>query len=366
MAQACDELLVELERLKSTVNTLCFEGLRAFDESELLRALHEERIVTEGAPLSPDQIEQARVVIKKLMASRGYARATIVPRDEQSEPNVRALTFIVNEGEPIRVAEIRFGGNKAFSSSELSARMRKCLAHEDPAKVNVYDAGEVDFCLRTLDDFARSKGYLQARFIDPDTEETKEGLIITVNANEGSLYKLGEITIDGARAIPINRIRALLRLRTGDIAGGDMFATWLFEDLKRVYGEIGHIQYTAEIEPEFKAAGDGGGEGVVDLKITIEEGRQFRVRAIKFQGSNLSEKESLALLHLRPGDIFNQRLWEENIDELNKLGRFDPIDKDRDADFTTDEEKGLIDIVIKLNNALEIKPIGSSLTIRQF
>jgi hypothetical protein len=365
MTQACDEILRELDRLKSNANTISFEGLRVFDDSQILKTLREERIVTEGSPLGPEQIEQAQITIKKLMASRGYPHGTSVVRNDQSDPNLRALTFIVSEGEPVSVAEIRFAGNKIFSSSELNARTRKCLADEGNEGVNIYNAEGFDYCLRRLDDFARRKGYLQARFHDPETEETKDGMVINVHADEGILYKLGEITIEGARAVPVDRIRALLTLRTGDTANAEMIAKWLFEDLKRVYGEIGHIQYTADPEPEFKAAANGADEAVVDFKIAIDEGRQFRVHAIKFQRDGVSEKELQALFRIRPGDIFNQRLWEESIDELNKSGRFEFIDKDRDADFTTDEEQGLLDIVIKLNNH-KIEPVESLLKLRQF
>ena len=56
-------------------------------------------------------------------------------------------------------------------------------------------------------------------------------------------------------------------------------------------------------------------------------------------------------------------ICEESIDELNKSGRFKLIDKDRDADFRTDEEQALIDIVIKVNNKSgELELRESSLT----
>lgn len=349
MTQACDEVLRELDRLKSSANAIRFEGLRVFDESDMLKALREKRVMTQGSPLSAEQIEQAQTTLKKLMASRGYTHATVLARNDQSDPNLKTLTFVVSEGAPVSVAEIRFPDNHAFSSSELSARTRKCLAGEEPDGANIYDAEELDVCLRRLGNFVRSKGYLQARFHDPESEETKDGLVITIHADEGMLYKVGEITIEGAKVVPTSRIRTMLSLQPGHVANGEMIAKWLFEDLKKVYGEIGHIEYTADVEPEFREAANGGNEGIVDFKVSIEEGQQFRVHAIKFEGSGLPEKELLGLLLIQAGDVFNQRLFEESIDQLNNLGRFGLIDKDRDTDFRTNEEEGLIDIAIKLN-----------------
>jgi outer membrane translocation and assembly module TamA len=350
MTQACDDLLRELDRLKADVSAIRFEGLHALNESDLLRELREQRVLTLGSPLPPEKVEQAQTTIKELMASQGYTHATVAVRNDQSDPTLKTLTFVISEGEPIGIAKIRFAGNKVFSSAELIARMWKCLAGDEADPVNIYNAEEIDYCLRGLDNFARSKGYLRARFHDPEIEESKNGLVITVHADEDTLYRLGEIAIEGAGAIPTDRMRAMLSLRSGDAANGEMIGKWLYEDLKKQYGEMGYVEYTAEADPEFRSA-NGIDDGTVNFKVTIEEGRQFRVHAIKFQGSSLSEKDLLGLLRIHPGDVFNSRLWEESIDELNTLGRFASIDKDRDADFTTDQKLGLIDIVIKLRPA---------------
>ena len=350
MTQACDDLLRELERLKAEVSAVSFEGLHAFDQTDLLKLLREQRVLTPGSPLTPEQVEQAQTAIKKMLASQGYTHATVAVRDDQTDPNLKALTFVVSEGEPIGIADIRFAGNKIFSTAELIATMRKCLAGDEADQVNIYNAEEFDYCLRSLDNFARSKGYLRARFHDPESEETKSGLVITVHADESRLYRLGEIVIDGAAAIPKDRLRAMLSLRPGDAADGEIIGKWLFEDIKQKYGEMGYIEYTAEAEPEFKTA-NGINDGTVDFKVTIEEGRQFRVHAIEFEGSSLPEKDLAGLLRIHAGDVFDSRLWQESIDELNKSGRFASIDKDRDADFKTDQQLGLIDIVIKLRPA---------------
>jgi outer membrane protein insertion porin family len=211
-----------------------------------------------------------------------------------------------------------------------------------------YDSDIFDYCSRNLLDFIRSEGYLKATFSEPTKAVDARGLVLTIQVDEGLLYRLGEIKFEGAEAVAPEKVRAMLNLRQGDIASGENIGKWLFEDVKRVYGEIGYIEYTAEPVPEFKVA-NSANEGVVDFVVYIEEGRQFRLHSIKFQGSSLAERELRGLSRIRAGDNFNQRLFEESIDDLNKSGRFELVDKDRDADFRTDEEMALIDIVIKVN-----------------
>jgi outer membrane protein assembly factor BamA len=116
--------------------------------------------------------------------------------------------------------------------------------------------------------------------------------------------------------------------------------------LKQVYGEHGYIQYTAEVTPEFKSAPDKS-EGVVDLEITIDEGRRFKVGKIKFAGEQLPDGlESMILIH--SCDVYNASLYEKSIDNLNNSGLFEFVDKDKDADFRVNEEERWVEITIML------------------
>lgn len=339
-----------------------FEGLHALSEVDMVRAFRERRIGLPNTQMPGSEVlDKAVTLIKELLEARGYLQAIV---DTREDGEAGTITFSVYEGSRFPLAEVRFEGNRIFPSPELAVRMGEYL-DDYPEMQGGYDSNAFDFCTRRLLNFIRSRGYLQATFGQPTKELDGRGLILIIPVDEGVLYRLGEIKIEGAEAVAPEKARAMLSLRQGDIANGQEIGKWLFEDLKRVYGEMGHIEFTAEPEPEFRVA-NGANEGVVDFKVTIEEGRQFRVHAIKFQGNNIPDEELLALLRIRAGDVFNQRLFEESIDKLNKLGRFELIDKDRDADFHTNEEEGLFDIVIKLNNRhSEVEPGQLSLNSRQ-
>jgi outer membrane protein assembly factor BamA len=84
------------------------------------------------------------------------------------------------------------------------------------------------------------------------------------------IYRLGEITIEGAEAVAPEAVRVMFDSRQGDLASGEAIGKWLYEDLKKTYSEMGYIQYTAEPVPEFKAPVAGKDEGVVDFKVFVE------------------------------------------------------------------------------------------------
>jgi outer membrane protein insertion porin family len=177
---------------------------------------------------------------------------------------------------------------------------------------------------------------------------TAQGLAITVPVDEGVLYRLGKIKIEGAEALTPGEVRARLGAQEGDVADGDRIAKWLFEDVKSIYGEMGFIQYMSEPIPTFKSNPQSDKEGIVDLVVSIEEGKRFTLRSLTLIGELLSEEELGELFLIRVGDIYNERLFAESIKRLNDSGRFEPLDKDKDADFRTDEEEGTVGIVIKL------------------
>lgn len=318
-----------------------FEGLHAFSEADMVKALGERLIGLQKTQMpSSEVLAKALALIKELLEARGYFNATVDTRNDEAG----TILFLVDEGQRLSLAEVRFEGSRIFSSQELALKLGEQLAHY-PKMLDGYDSDIFDYCSRRLVGFIRSEGYLKATFSEPAKAIDARGLVLTIQVDEGLLYRLGEIKIEGAEAVAPEKVRAMLSLRQGDIASGEDIGKWLFEDLKRVYGEIGYIEYTAEPEPEFKVA-NGGNEGIVDFKVYIEEGRQFRLHSVKFQGSSLADNELRGLSRIRAGEVFNQRLFEESIDDLNKSGHFDLIDKDRDADFRTDEEMALLDIVI--------------------
>ena len=322
-----------------------FEGLHAFTEEQVLKLFRERRVWVQTDQMAPSQVlARACSVLRESLVAGGYVQASV---EGLQDEETGAIVLWVLEGPRFSIVEIRFEGNRIFPSEELAARMRGLLQHYEESTKD-YDAEIFNVCLRQLSNFIRSSGYLKARLGEPKKELVGAGLVVTVPVEEGALYRLGEIKIEGAENVSQEQIRAMLGLKRNDIANGEAIGKWLYEDLKNLYGEMGYIQYTAEPVPDFRLVDHASNEGAVDFTVSIEEGRQFRIRSIKFGGSNGSEKELRNLLLIRAGDVFNQQLFEKSVNELNKTGWFEAIDKDKDADFRTDEEEALLNITLRL------------------
>src|SRR5678816_3708935 len=104
---------------------------------------------------------------------------------------------------------------------------------------DILDREKLEFDLRNVDNYMRSKGYLQARHGEPRVESigprrtgfpilplpflssVVEGLRVTVPIVEGKVYQLGEFKVESNSIFAEDQIRAVVGLSKGDIADGE-------------------------------------------------------------------------------------------------------------------------------------------------
>src|SRR6266478_6173255 len=354
------------------IRDIQFEGLKSVSESDVLKTFRERRVgVSKEAIYDPVKVRNAIRVLKELLAAKGHPNATIAEGRETVSATSVAVTFQVTEGARVRVAEVRFEGSKVFKSGKLRDQMKYVkeaglitrFREED-----ILNREKLDYDLHKVDNYMWSKGYMQARHGEPRIEglgkrrtgfpilplpfisSVDDTLRITVPIMDGKLYRVGELKVEGNSIFSEQVIKAVIGLRKGEVADGEALRKALYENLKKYYGQQGFIQYTAEVAPTFKDNPQNPNEGIADFVVTIDEGKQFTLRRLEFTGNtftrdNVMRREVL----LNEGDIYNQSNFEFSILRLNQLGYFNPIDKEKDADFRTNEEEGLVDVTLKVS-----------------
>ena len=354
------------------IRDIIFEGLGSVPESDVLKAFRERRVgVSKEAIYDPVKVRTAIRVLKELLSAKGHPNAVITEEREQISATSVAITFRVDEGPRVRVAEIVFEGSKVFKSGTLRKQMKYVKEAGLFSRIREQDIlhrEKLEYDLHLVDNYMRSKGYLQARHGEPRIEglgrrrtgfpilplpflsSTDDVLRITVPVNEGKLFRLGEIKIEGNSIFSEEYIKAVIGLKKGDIANGEAISKALFESLKKIYGSQGFIQYAPDITPTFKDNPQNPEEGIADFLIAIDEGKQFTLRRLEFTGNTFTRDNVLRReVLINEGDIYNQNLFEYSVLRLNQLGYFNPIDKDKDADYRTNEEEALVDITLKVS-----------------
>ena len=354
------------------IRDLTFDGLKSVQESDVLKAFRERRVgVSKESIYDPVKVRTAMRVIKELLSASGHPNATVEEGVEEVSATSVAINFVVREGDRVRVVDIQFEGNTVFSDGSLRGAMKYVKEAGLVSRfkgADILDREKLDVDLRLVDNYMRSKGYLQARHGEPRIESVgrrrtgfpilplpflssvDEGLRVTVPIVEGKVYRLGEFKVEGNSIFSEAQIRAVIGLNKGDIANGEKVSKGLFENLKKFYGQQGFIEYTAEPVPTFEDNPQNPNEGVVDFTVTIDEGKQFTLRRLEFVGNTFTRDNVLRReVLINEGDIYNDVYWEYSVVKLNQLGYFNPIDKDKDVDRRTNDEEATVDLSLKVS-----------------
>jgi outer membrane protein insertion porin family len=364
-------IIFEVKELP-VIRDLTFEGLKSVQESDVLKAFRERRVgVSKESTYDPVKVKNATRVIKELLAAGGHPNATVDVSTEEVSATSLAITFEVHEGDRVRVVEIAFEGNTVFSDKSLRGAMKYVKEAGLITRFkgsDILNREKLDVDLRLVDNYMRSKGYLQARHGEPRVESigprrtgfpvlplpflssTDEALRVTIPIIEGKVYRLGEFKVEGNSIFSEAQIRAVIGLNQGDIANGEKVSKGLFENLKKFYGDQGFIEYTAEPVPTYKDNPQNPNEGIVDFAVSIEEGKQFMLRRLEFIGNTFTRDNVLRReVLINEGDIYNDGYWDYSVIKLNQLGYFNPIDKDKDVDRKTNDEEANVDLTLKVS-----------------
>jgi outer membrane protein insertion porin family len=357
------------------IRDLQFQGIKAVQESDILKEFRERRAgISREQIYDPVKARNATRILREMLASRGYPNATVTIREEEVSATSIALTFDVEQGNRSRIVRVDFEGNERFKDGELRGAMEVVKPTGFISRIkgqDILDMRKLQYDLqRNVRSYMWSKGYFQARIGEPEIEEmgvrrtsllplitlpipllssVDDTLRIIVPVTEGKVFRVGEIKIEGNSIFSDEQLMGFVGLKTGEIADGRRLQNAIYEDLKKVYGAQGFVNYNAEFDPEFRDNPNNPNEGIVDITIQIEEGRQFSLRRLEFTGNTFTRDRVLRREFLmNEGDIYNQNALDISVIRLNQTQYFDPIDKDQDIEIRTDDELGDVDLIVKV------------------
>ena len=357
------------------IRDLQFEGAKAIQESDILKAFREARVgISKESIYDPVKTRTAKRILREMLASKGYPNAKVDVKDEIVSATSVAITFNIDQGKRSRIVKIEFEGNKVFKDGELRKQLQLVKAGGLISRFksqDILDIRKLEYDLnKNVKEYMFSKGYFQARIGEPKViglgykrtgypilkilplpliTSKDDTLKIIVPVTEGKVFRVGEIKIEGNSIFSEQQIAAIIGLKKGEIVDGKRLRKALYEDLERIYGSQGFVEYEPELEPKLKDDPNNPNEGIVDISIKITEGKQYRLRRLEFVGNTFTRDRVLRReILVNEGDVYNQSRLEISIARLNQLQYFDPIDKDKDLEIRTNSDEGFVDSIIKV------------------
>jgi len=353
---------------KPTIREINYVGTSSVSNSDILDRFKQDKVnLVVESQYDPTRIQKAVVSIKQLLSEHGRQFATVRTEVRDIPPAAVGITFVVKEGPKVKVGRIKFEGNRAIRSRILRNAMKNLRPVGIPHSIflenlfaRTYDATKLEEDTERVRAEYQNRGYFKALVGDPKTEIRDTGrkgpripllqagpgkaVDLTFPIEEGDQYRLGKITFKNNKAISnVNALRSLFPLRDGDIFSREKITKGL-ENLRKAYGEYGYINFTPVPSTTFDDE-----KKLAYLEIDVDEGKQFFVRRIEFQGNTTTRDKVIRReLALEEGSIYNSRLWELSLLRLNQLSYFDQLKPDDPnvTDKKLDEKNGLVDLTL--------------------
>ena len=330
---------LEIEVVEFTViSKILFDGNEAIKEKDLL----EKSDLVLNDFLSPAKTFHAVRNISEAYAEEGFPRIEIETEAIETQPGRVSLTFKIDEGPEIRVGEIDFHGNEAFSD----AKLRRSLKTKQKSffRSGKYTEKEYREDMEKLLELYRNNGLITAEIVRDSiwTDTTEARLNIDIWIEEGEMYYFGDVDISGNTIYETDRIANQIKLEKGDVFKGEKLDESVAE-IYFLYQEKGYIY--ADISDDRKLSAD-----TVHLNIEITEGKQARVRKIEIAGNTRTfDRVIRREMNIYPGEVFHRSKMMRSVRNIYYLNYFNDVVPDFNI-----LPNGDVDLIMDV----EEKPVG--------
>jgi outer membrane protein insertion porin family len=353
-----------------------YKGNKSVSESDILDRFKDRKVgLTVESRFDPTVIKHAQVVLQQLLAEHGRQFAVVKPTYEKiAATNAVKLIFNIEEGPKVKVGQIKFEGNKTFSTRKLIRTMRHSRPIAIPLEITDINIWDKTFDRDKLDEdlevgvrgYYQDHGFFRVIVHDPilnTVDENRAGIPIpmpgigrkrgkrtdiTIKVEEGDRYHMGDLHVvsadpDQGLFFKSEFLEKVFPLKKGDIFSTDKLRK-AFENYKKLYGEYGYIDFTST--PDFDIHED---TKTVNLTLKFDQQKQFFVRRIDFTGNTTTRDKVIRReILLDEGNLFNNRLWEVSLLRLNQLGYFEVL-KPENAEIKRNQKAGTVDINLKVH-----------------
>jgi len=356
---------------RRTIHTIDYTGNKSISKSEILDRFKDRHVaLSPESQYDPGKIQRAKNVLLEYEAERGHQYAIVTPQLRQVPPGGVDVTFAIDEGPKVKVGHIIIDGNSAFSSKDVIRAMKNLKPIGIPHSLlfenlfaRTYDSTKLEEDSERIRQAYQSKGYFEARVINhservydivgrgikiPLIKPNKPGkrVDVTMVVSEGDKFYLRNFSFIGMKLF---RTPDLIERSVFGMAPGTVFSTEKLQkgldNLRKLYGNFGYIDFVPSPDPEIVP-----GKDQVDLNIDVDEGHQFFVRRIDFQG-NTSTRDKVVRRELLvdEGDLYSQQLLDTSVLKLNQLGFFDPLKPEDAWTITRDTKTNTVDLLLKVH-----------------
>ena len=284
--------LIVVVNERPTIESFEIKGNKDIKTEDLNKSLRNVGLA-QGKTFDRSVLEDVKSFLQDQYGARGKYAARIDTNVEELAGNRVKIKIDIVEGKRAKIRQINIVGNKTYKEKDIL----ETFELKTPNLLSFYKQDDrysresLQGDLEKLRSFYMDRGY--ANFEVESTQVAiapeKDDIFITVNVNEGEVFKVKEVKLAGTFVIPEPLLRRYLLVQPGDQFSRKVI-TSTQELLQNRLGEDGFA--FAKVDPVPTTLGDPKNKEL-SLTFFIDPGNRVYVRHINFNGVTKTNDEVL-------------------------------------------------------------------------
>lgn len=283
------QALVIVVKERPAITTFKIEGNEKIGGDELKKSL-KDLGMADGELFKRELLDQVEQELRRQYYANGYYDVAIATKVTDESNNRVTVNIKVTEGKVTKIKDINLIGNKAFKTADLLAQFKLERTNWMPfQKTDRYSKQQLGGDLEALQSYYQDRGYLKfdVRSVQVALTPDKESIYVTVNVDEGSIYKVKDHKFSGETVLNETFLNVLLSTPNGSTFSRKE-AT---ESSNRIEAALSDIGYAfAKVTPIPDVDED---KKQITINYYIEPGKRAYVRRINFSGYGTTNDETL-------------------------------------------------------------------------
>ncbi|MEZ5499192.1 MAG: outer membrane protein assembly factor BamA [Steroidobacteraceae bacterium] len=321
-----DATLVIVVRERPSIESFEVKGNKDIKSEDLNRSLRNVGLAT-GKIFDRSVLEDVRGFLTDQYFSRGKYAVNIKTDVQDLPDNKVRIKIDIKEGKRARIRQINIVGNKSYDEDTL----RDQFELRTPGWLSWYKQDDryaretLQGDLEKLTSYYQDRGY--ANFEISSTQVAiapeKDDIFITVNVNEGEVYRISQTKLAGTFVVPEPELQRFVVVKEGDIFSRKAITT----TQELIQNRLGLEGYAfAKVDPVPTTDEDGK---TVEITFFVDPGNRVYVRHILFSGVTKINDEVLRReMRQLEGGWLSNALLERSKQRLQRLPYIESVESE--------------------------------------
>lgn len=320
-----DTLLIVVKE-RPSIESFSIDGNKDIKTEDLMESLRGVGLAR-GRTFDRSVLDNVEMFLREQYYDRGKYGVAIATDIQDRPNNTVRIKIDVKEGDRAKIRQVNIVGNKTFSDKDIRADFELDTANwlSWIRQDDRYAKEALEGDLETLRSFYMDRGY--ADFEIESTQvaisPNKKDIFVTINVDEGEVYKISEVKLVGEMVIDERFLRAMVLAQPGSVFNQNLL-TLSSERMSFRLGEDGYAN--AEIEPVPELDHE---KKEAEITFYVNPKSRVYVRNINFHGVDQVDDEVLRReMRQMEGAYLSNRLVDRSKIRLQRLPFVERVEVD--------------------------------------